>query len=62
VERDAARRAIEEAEGRVKTAIVMLKRRVDRASAERLLADAGGYARRAVGEPPAVARGGPSRG
>ena len=62
VEREAARRAIEAAEGRVKTAIVMLKRRVDRAAAERLLADAGGYARRAVGEPPAVARDGPSRG
>lgn len=62
VEREAARRAIEAAEGRVKTAIVMLKRRVDRVAAERLLADAGGYARRAVGEPPAVARDGPSRG
>jgi N-acetylmuramic acid 6-phosphate etherase len=62
VEREAARRAIEGAEGRVKTAIVMLKRRVDRAEAERLLADAGGYARRAVGEPPAVSPEGPSRG
>ncbi len=58
VDRDAARRAIVAAEGRVKTAIVMLKRGADRAAAERLLADAGGYARRAVGEPPPVARGG----
>jgi N-acetylmuramic acid 6-phosphate etherase len=62
VERDAARRAIDAAEGHVKTAIVMLKRGVDRAAAERLLADAGGYARRAVGEPPAVPRGGTPRG
>jgi len=62
VEREAARRAIEAADGRVKTAIVMLKRAVDRAAAERLLADAGGYARRAVGEPPSVARDGPERG
>jgi len=52
VEREAARHAIEEAGGFVKTAIVMLKRRVSRAEAERLLAEAGGYARRAVGEPP----------
>jgi hypothetical protein len=29
-----------------------VKRGVDRAAAERLLADAGGYARRAVGAPP----------
>jgi N-acetylmuramic acid 6-phosphate etherase len=55
VEREAARRALARAEGHVKTAIVMLKRRVDRAEAERLLREAGGYARRAVGEPPPVA-------
>jgi len=30
----------------------MLKRGVPRAEAERLLREAGGYARRAVGEPP----------
>ncbi len=52
VDRDAARRAIGEAAGHVKTAIVMLKRGVDRAGAEALLREAGGYARRAVGEPP----------
>jgi len=52
VEREAARRAIGDAEGHVKTAIVMLKRRVDRAAAVRLLEEAGGSVRRAVGEPP----------
>ncbi len=52
VDREAARRALAAAEGRVKTAIVMLKRGLDRGAAERLLEEAGGYARRAVGEPP----------
>jgi len=52
VDREAARRALAAAAGHVKTAIVMLQRRVDRAEAERLLREAGGYARRAVGEPP----------
>lgn len=52
VDREAARRALAAAAGHVKTAIVMLKRRVDRAEAEQLLREAGGYARRAVGEPP----------
>ena len=52
VEREAARRAIGDAEGHVKTAIVMLKRRADRAAAVRLLEEAGGSVRRAVGEPP----------
>jgi len=52
VGREAARRAIGEAEGRVKTAIVMVKRGVDRAGAERLLEAAGGRVRGAVGEPP----------
>jgi N-acetylmuramic acid 6-phosphate etherase len=52
VDRDAARRAIGDAQGRVKTAIVMLKRRVSREAAEGLLRAAGGFARRAVGEPP----------
>jgi N-acetylmuramic acid 6-phosphate etherase len=52
VGREAARRAIGEAEGRVKTAIVMLKRGVDRAGADRLLEAAGGHVRGAVGEPP----------
>ena len=52
VDRDAARTVLGEAAGHVKTAIVMLKRGVDRTEAERLLRDADGYARRAVGEPP----------
>jgi N-acetylmuramic acid 6-phosphate etherase len=52
VGREAARGALAEAAGHVKTAIVMLKRGVDRVEAERLLREAGGYARRAVGEPP----------
>jgi len=52
VDREAARRALGDAAGHVKTAIVMLKRRVDRAGAERLLLEAGGLARRAVGGPP----------
>jgi len=54
VEREAARRAIDEAGGFVKTAIVMLKKGVGREEAERLLAGSGGYARKAVGEPPPV--------
>ena len=54
VGREAARRAVGEAEGRVKTAIVMLKRGVDRAGAERLLEAAGGRVRGAVGKPPPV--------
>jgi len=52
VDRDAAKVAIAAAKGHVKTAIVMLKRGVDKAAAERLLAEAGGLARKAVGEPP----------
>ena len=54
VDREAAKAAIAAAEGHVKTAIVMLKRGVDRAGADKLLGEAGGYARRAVGEPPPV--------
>ena len=57
VGREAARRALGEAEGRVKTAIVMLRRGVDRAGAERLLEAAGGRVRGAVGEPPPPVRG-----
>lgn len=57
VSRDDARQTIAQAGGHVKTAIVMVKRRVDRAAAEKLLAEANGYARVAIGEaPPAVAR------
>ncbi len=54
VEREAARRAIAAAQGQVKVAIVMLRRGVDLAAAVRLLHEADGYVRRAVGEPPAV--------
>jgi N-acetylmuramic acid 6-phosphate etherase len=56
VPRQAARAAIAGAKGRVKTAIVMLKRGVDRESAERLVAEAGGYARQAIGAPPPPAQ------
>ena len=57
VGREAARRALGEADGRVKTAIVMLRRGVDRVGAERLLEAAGGRVRGAVGEPPPPVRG-----
>src|SRR5256712_8878778 len=56
VDRPAARRAIEAAEGSVKLAIVMVKRRVGKAEAERLLEQAGGVVRRAAGHPPARRR------
>ena len=57
VDREAARRAIADAGGLVKTAIVMLKKGVGRGEAERLLAEADGYARKAIGEaPPPVRR------
>jgi len=57
VDREAARRAVAAADGRVKTAIVMLRRGVGREAAERLLEEAGGYARRAAGAPPPPAAG-----
>ena len=41
-------------EQRVKVAIVMLRRAVDRDAAERLLAEHGGHLRSIVGDPPAV--------
>jgi len=50
--REQARAAIAAAGGRVKTAIVMRLRGVSTAEAERLLADAGGRARKALGVPP----------
>ena len=50
----AARRAIEAAGGSVKLAIVMAKSGVGKAEAEGLLAEAGGFVRRAVGDPPPV--------
>lgn len=54
VGREQAREAIGAAGGRVKTAIVMLRKALGREAAERLLEEAGGYVRKAVGEPPAL--------
>jgi N-acetylmuramic acid 6-phosphate etherase len=54
VDRATARQAIEAAGNSVKLAIVMVHKRVARAEAERLLAAAGGFVRRAVGDPPPV--------
>jgi N-acetylmuramic acid 6-phosphate etherase len=56
VTREAARAAIDAAQGHVKTAIVMLKRGASLAEAQRLLAEAHGFARKAVGEPPPPVR------
>lgn len=55
VDRGAARRAIEAAGGSVKLAVVMVRGGVGKAEAERLLAGAEGFVRRAVGDPPPVA-------
>jgi N-acetylmuramic acid 6-phosphate etherase len=55
VDRAAARAAIEAAGGSVKLAIVMVRRGVGKAEAERILAAAGGFVRRAAGDPPPVA-------
>src|SRR5216117_3553478 len=55
VDRAAARGAIEAAGGSVKLAIVMVRRGVRKAEAERLLAEAGGFVRKAAGDPPPVA-------
>src|SRR5438132_6161045 len=54
VDRVRARTAIEAAGGSVKLAIVMVAKRVGKPEAERLLAEAGGFVRRAVGDPPPV--------
>jgi N-acetylmuramic acid 6-phosphate etherase len=54
VDREAARAAIAGAEGRVKVAIVMARRGVDRAEAERLIERHGGRLRDLLGAPPAV--------
>src|SRR5437870_3953770 len=54
VDRAAARGAIEAAGGSVKLAIVMARRGVRKAEAERLLAEAGGFVRKAAGDPPPV--------
>jgi N-acetylmuramic acid 6-phosphate etherase len=55
VDRAAARAAIEAAGGSVKVAIVMVRKGVAKAEAERVLAAAGGFVRRAAGDPPPVA-------
>src|SRR5690349_22318776 len=55
VDRVRARAVIEAAGGSVKLAIVMASKGVGKADAERLLANAGGFVRRAVGDPPPVA-------
>src|SRR5438046_4092729 len=54
VDRPAARRAIAAAAGSVKLAIVMVKQGVGKDEAGRLLEQAGGFVRRAVGDPPPV--------
>jgi N-acetylmuramic acid 6-phosphate etherase len=56
VSREAARQALEAADMRVKTAIVMLRRGVGRTEAEALLERHRGRLRDIVGDPPAVAR------
>jgi N-acetylmuramic acid 6-phosphate etherase len=54
VDRVAARAAIVAADGSVKLAIVMVKLGVGKAEAERRLTAAGGFVRRAAGDPPPV--------
>ena len=54
VDRTAAQRAIDAAEGSVKTAIVMARRQISREEAERLLAEHSGRLRPVVGDPPPV--------
>jgi N-acetylmuramic acid 6-phosphate etherase len=54
VDRATARAAIERAGGKVKLAIVMVRRGVDAAEAQRLLDSAGGYVRHVVGDPAPV--------
>jgi len=54
--REEARQAIERAKGSVKLAIVMVRRKVDAAEAQRLLGTANGFVRPVVGDPPPVGR------
>ncbi|HJS43605.1 MAG TPA: N-acetylmuramic acid 6-phosphate etherase [Gemmatimonadales bacterium] len=54
VSREEARAAIERAEGSVKLAIVMARRRVSAAEARQLLDAANGFVRPVVGDPPAI--------
>ena len=55
IPRAEARRALDLADGRVKVALVMLKRGVDRIGAERLLDLNRGHLRPILGDPPAIA-------
>jgi N-acetylmuramic acid 6-phosphate etherase len=55
VDRERARAAIAEAGGRVRTAIVMLRRGVDREGAEALLRAHDNHLRPIIGDPPPVA-------
>jgi N-acetylmuramic acid 6-phosphate etherase len=54
VDRAVARKAIEAAEGSVKLAIVMARKAIEPDEAKRLLAEADGFVRTVVGDPPAV--------
>jgi N-acetylmuramic acid 6-phosphate etherase len=54
LDRNAAREVIEAAEGSVKTAIVMARRKVAKSEAERLLTEHAGRLRPIVGDPPPV--------
>jgi N-acetylmuramic acid 6-phosphate etherase len=54
LDREASRKVIEAADGNVKAAIVMARRGVSRAEAERLLDDHGGRLRPIIGDPPPV--------
>jgi N-acetylmuramic acid 6-phosphate etherase len=54
LDRDAAQQVIDAADGNVKTAIVMARRRVAKREAERLLAEHAGRLRPIVGDPPPV--------
>ena len=56
VSREEARKAINEAEGSVKLAIVMVRRKVDAEEGKRLLEQASGLLRSVVGDPPNVRR------
>jgi N-acetylmuramic acid 6-phosphate etherase len=56
LDRGAARRVIQAADGSVKTAIVMARRGVEKEQAERLLAQHKGQLRPIVGDPPPVTR------
>jgi N-acetylmuramic acid 6-phosphate etherase len=54
VGRAEARAALERADGSVKLAIVMVRKRVDKNEAKRMLEGAGGFVRPVIGDPPAV--------